>query len=105
MTATVLGMAGILPATLNHEALDLGIASESHQKAVGISANSGRQPPLGRTSNDTANIAHRDTDGGAVHSINCHLKLLNSPADSGQSVKIAGRTIAMRHGQPIAAFR
>lgn len=29
-------MAEILPATLNHEAFDLGIASESHQKAVGI---------------------------------------------------------------------
>ena len=30
-------MAEILPATLNHEAFDLGIASESHQKAIGIS--------------------------------------------------------------------
>jgi transposase len=29
-------MAEILPATLNHEAFDLGIASESHQKAIGI---------------------------------------------------------------------
>jgi hypothetical protein len=30
-------MAGILPATLNHEALDLGIVSESNQRAAGIS--------------------------------------------------------------------
>jgi hypothetical protein len=29
-------MAGILPATLNHEALDLGIVSESNQRAAGI---------------------------------------------------------------------
>ncbi|MEX0409338.1 hypothetical protein ABGN05_27235, partial [Aquibium sp. LZ166] len=36
LTSTVLGMAQVLHATLNHASFNLGIPVESHQRAVGI---------------------------------------------------------------------
>jgi hypothetical protein len=64
-------MAGILPATLNHEALDLGIASESHQKAVGISLTAYTDRTFKLVLDDTENVGfgswlYKNASGASV---------------------------------------